>query len=216
MAILKVNNLSKKFGQRVILKNATFSVEKGEFVALVGPSGSGKSTLLNILGLLEEKTAGSIIINGKNAPKITSKKAVLIRRNFINYLFQSYALISDQTVKSNLLLGMHFVKESSSVKQDKIAKVLNDLDISHLVNEQVNVLSSGEKQRVSLARAILKPGELVLADEPTGALDPKHAEIAFEQIENLRTNYGKTIIMVTHKKEEALKADRIIELTNFK
>ncbi|MBP2058809.1 putative ABC transport system ATP-binding protein [Lactobacillus colini] len=212
---LEVCNLNKKFGSRTIFQNLSFTINSGEFVAIVGPSGCGKSTLLNILGLLETADQGKILLFNKELPPINSKQATLLRRNVINYLFQSFALITNKTVKDNLLLAMHFIKNSNANKEHLISNVLNELDISHLINEQISSLSGGEQQRVALARAILKPGNLVLADEPTGALDEQRAQLAFKQIEKLRSQYGKTILMVTHNLQQARQCDRIINLADL-
>ena len=140
----------------------------------------------------------------------------MLRRNTINYLFQSYALISDITVLDNLMVAMEFLDLSKKEKNDKIDKVLKDLDIFILKNKKVNTLSGGEQQRVALARCILKPGNLILADEPTGSLDPKMAEIVFELIKYLRDKYNKTVIIVTHDISLANKADFIVDLSEMK
>ena len=137
----------------------------------------------------------------------------MLRRKTINYLFQSYALISDITVWDNLMIAMEFLDLSKKEKNDKIDKVLKDLDIFILKNKKVNTLSGGEQQRVALARCILKPGNLILADEPTGSLDPKMAEIVFELIKYLRDKYNKTVIIVTHDILLANKADFIVDLS---
>lgn len=209
---IEVHKLIKKFDSRTILNKIDFTVESGEFVAIVGPSGCGKSTLLNILGLLENPDSGQIYILDKKLPAINSKEATLWRRNIINYLFQSFALIDNVSVKENLLLSMHFVKKSLSDKEKMISKVLNELEIPYLLDKKVTSLSGGEQQRVALARTILKPGEIILADEPTGALDKSHAQLAFGQIEQLRSKYGKTILMVTHNIEQAQQCDRVFDL----
>ena len=215
MNAITVRNLTKSYGTRTILNGLDFTIKEGEFVAIIGPSGSGKSTLLNILGMMEEPSAGQIELFNQPLPKINSRKATLLRRSTINYLFQSFALISDMTVKENLLWGMKFVKKSQKQKLEKIKQVLTDLDISHLSDDLVNTLSGGEQQRVSLARASLKPCKVILADEPTGALDPLHAQDAFDQIRQMQLKYGKTVIMVTHNHAEAKKADRIIALDSI-
>lgn len=214
MKALEVSHLNKSFGKRKVIDNLSFDVEEGEFVAIIGPSGSGKTTVSNMVGLLETTDSGRIKIFGQALPRINSRHATLLRRNEINYLFQSFALVSEISVKDNLLMGMNFVKKSKADKLKMIKQVLRDLDIAYLEDAMVNTLSGGEQQRVSLARAILKPGHLVLADEPTGALDPQHAEVAFQEIKRLQTEYGKTIIMVTHNIKEARQADRVIELKN--
>ncbi|OFI48230.1 ABC transporter [Floricoccus tropicus] len=209
---IEIQKLSKSFGNRKIIDNLNLTVMENEIVSLVGPSGCGKSTLLNMIGMLETVDSGKIKLFGKELPKITSKKATLARRDDINYLFQSFALVSDLTVKENLLLAMNFMNIKKSEKEKRIIEVLTWLDIDKLINEKVNKLSGGEQQRVAIARAILKPGDLILADEPTGSLDPLMAENVFSIIEKLRDNFGKTIIVVTHSMELANRTDRIIQL----
>ena len=209
---IEVLNVTKKFGKRHIFKNLNLSVEDGEFVALVGPSGCGKSTLLNMIGLLESRDEGQIRLKGKEIPKIESKAATMLRRNTINYLFQSFALINDMTIYQNLFLAMNFLKITNKEKDTKIDEILKKVHLDELKNEKVNTLSGGEQQRVPLARTILKPGDIILADEPTGSLDCVAAEVAFNLIKDLSKQYGKTIMMVTHSKDLANQADRIINI----
>ena len=215
MSAVDVRNVTKKFGTRTIIKNISFSVEDGELVALIGPSGCGKSTLLNMIGTLEPIDKGDIRIYGKKLPGINSRKATLLRRNTINYLFQSFALISDMTVFQNLLLSMRFLNLKEKEKEARIHSVLKLVGLSHLDSSMVNTLSGGEQQRVALARTILKPGKLILADEPTGALDVKAAELSFSLIKSLCKKYHKTVIMVTHSLDLAQRADRVIDLANY-
>ena len=216
MNILELKNVNKSYDGRKIIDNLTISIPENSLVAITGKSGSGKSTILNMIGLLESIDSGSIKINGNSSPNINSSKATMLRRNTINYLFQSYALISDITVLDNLMVAMEFLDLSKKEKNDKIDKVLKDLDIFILKNKKVNTLSGGEQQRVALARCILKPGNLILADEPTGSLDPKMAEIVFELIKYLRDKYNKTVIIVTHDISLANKADFIVDLSEMK
>ncbi|SDX99547.1 putative bacteriocin export ABC transporter [Lachnobacterium bovis] len=209
---IEVTGLNKKFGNRHIIENFNLEIEKGEFVAIVGPSGCGKSTLLNVLGMLEKYDGGKIKINGKKLPEINSKAATMVRRNVINYLFQNYALIDNETVEKNLLIAMEFVNKSHKEKINMISKTLDYVGLKHLQKEVVNTLSGGEQQRVALARTILKPGNIVLADEPTGSLDPKSSDNAFGLIKQLCKENGKTVVMVTHNMELAKRADRIVEM----
>ncbi|SFG49799.1 putative ABC transport system ATP-binding protein [Lachnospiraceae bacterium C7] len=209
---IEVTGLNKKFGNRHIIENFNIEIEKGEFVAIVGPSGCGKSTLLNILGMLENYDGGKIKINGKKLPEINSKAATMVRRKVINYLFQNYALIDNETVEKNLLIAMEFVNKSHKEKINMISKTLDYVGLKHLQKEVVNTLSGGEQQRVALARTILKPGNIVLADEPTGSLDPKSSDNAFGLIKQLCKENGKTVVMVTHNMELAKRADRIVEM----
>lgn len=208
--VIEVSHLGKKYGQRTIFKDVSFAVERGEFVAIVGLSGSGKSTLLNMLGLLEAVDQGEIKLLGKPVPNVNSWQATKLRRQQLNYLFQSFALIQTKTVEENLLLAMAFVKKSKREKQKEIDQILASLDLS-----KVQTLSGSEQQRCALARAILKPGEIVLADEPTGALDAKRAQAAFNQLLDLRSQQGKTVVLVTHNLAEAAQADRVIDLEKF-
>ena len=201
--------VSKKFGSREILKDLSFDVEENEFVALVGPSGSGKSTLLNMIGLLDNIDSGKILINGKILPKVNSRSAVNYRKNVINYLFQSNALISTSSVKDNLMLAMNFTNFSKEEKEKKIKETLRFVGLENRLDSKVNELSGGEQQRIAIVRAILKPGDIILADEPTGSLDPDMAQKSFDLIRSLRDQFGKTILIVTHNLDHAKQCDRI-------
>jgi len=209
---IEVLNVTKKFGKRYIFQNLNLSVEDGEFIAIVGPSGCGKSTLLNMIGLLESSDAGQIKLKGKEIPKIESNGATMLRRNTINYLFQSFALINDMTVYQNLFLAMNFSNITTKEKDARIEEILKKVHLEEFKDEKVNTLSGGEQQRVALARTILKPGDIILADEPTGSLDSAAAEIAFNLIKDLSKQYRKTVMMVTHSKNLANQADRIINI----
>lgn len=209
---IEVLNVTKKFGKRYIFQNLNLSVEEGEFIAIIGPSGCGKSTLLNMIGLLEEKDAGQIKLKGKEIPKIESKEATMLRRNTINYLFQSFALINDMTIYQNLFLAMKFLNITNKEKDKRINEILKKVHLEEFKDEKVNTLSGGEQQRVALARTILKPGDIILADEPTGSLDSEAAKIAFNLIKDLSKQYRKTVIMVTHSENLANQADRIINI----
>lgn len=212
---IEIKNISKKYGKRIIFSNLNINIEEGKMIALVGPSGCGKSTLLNMIGLLESYDNGEIKILGKELPKIESRAATLIRRNTINYLFQSFALINDITVCDNLFLAMNFMNLSNKEKSNKIDKMLEQVNLIHVKNELVNTLSGGEQQRVALARTILKPGNIILADEPTGSLDSASANNAFALIKSLCDHYGKTVLMVTHNPDLANKAHRVIDLSSI-
>ena len=212
MSMISVQSVSKKFGSREILKDLSFDVEENEFVALVGPSGSGKSTLLNMIGLLDNIDSGKILINGKILPKVNSRSAVNYRKNVINYLFQSNALISTSSVKDNLMLAMNFTNFSKEEKEKKIKETLRFVGLENRLDSKVNELSGGEQQRIAIVRAILKPGEIILADEPTGSLDPDMAQKSFDLIRSLRDQFGKTILIVTHNLDHAKQCDRIVSL----
>lgn len=209
---VEIRNLTKSFGRRQIFTEFQLEIQEGEFVAITGPSGCGKSTLLNMVGLLESFEQGEILINGRKLPPIESRAATMLRREKINYLFQSYALINDMTIVENLLAAMNFMTISKKEKLQRIEEVLRQVGLLELKEEKINTLSGGEQQRVAIARTILKPGDLILADEPTGALDADTAETVFSLIADLSRKYRKTVVMVTHSQELADRADRIVKL----
>lgn len=209
---LQVDALNKSFGSNTVLYNISFEIESGESVALVGPSGCGKSTLLNIIGLLETLDSGAISLEGRAYPSINSKKATLMRRTEINYLFQSFALINDWKVSKNLLLALQYTKLSKQEQERLIRAALEGYGIGEKFDAVVNELSGGEKQRVAIARAMIKPGNLILADEPTGSLDKAMTTIVIDSLlDSVRANH-KTLLMVTHDMGIAQRCDRIIEL----
>ena len=209
---LQVDALNKSFGSNTVLHNISFEIESGESVALVGPSGCGKSTLLNIIGLLETLDSGAISLEGRAYPSINSKRATLMRRTEINYLFQSFALINDWKVSKNLLLALQYTKLSKQEQERLIRTALENYGIDEKFDAVVNELSGGEKQRVAIARAMIKPGNLILADEPTGSLDKAMATIVIDSLlDSVHANH-KTLLMVTHDMGIAQRCDRIIEL----
>ncbi len=209
---LQVDALNKSFGSNTVLHSISFEIESGESVALVGPSGCGKSTLLNIIGLLETLDSGTINLEGRTYPSINSKKATFMRRTEINYLFQSFALINDWKVSKNLLLALQYTKLSKQEQERLIRTSLENYEIGEKFDAVVNELSGGEKQRVAIARAMIKPGNLILADEPTGSLDKAMATIVIDSLlDSVHANH-KTLLMVTHDMGIAQRCDRIIEL----
>ena len=209
---LQVDALNKSFGSNTVLHSISFEIESGESVALVGPSGCGKSTLLNIIGLLETLDSGTINLEGRTYPSINSKKATFMRRTEINYLFQSFALINDWKVSKNLLLALQYTELSKQEQERLIRTALENYGIGEKFDAVVNELSGGEKQRVAIARAMIKPGNLILADEPTGSLDKAMATIVIDSLlDSVHANH-KTLLMVTHDMGIAQRCDRIIEL----
>lgn len=212
MKHIELNDISKSYGNRKIIDNLSFFIEEKEIVAIVGKSGSGKSTILNMIGLLETYDGGEILLKEKRLPDLNSKQATLLRRNEINYLFQTNALISEKTVRENLLLAMEYVDIKDEEKFKKISEILDRLDILDIKDQKANTVSGGEAQRVALARCILKPGDLILADEPTGSLDPKMSDKVFSLLLGLRNDYNKTILVVTHDMDMAKKCDRMIDI----
>lgn len=212
MKHIELNNISKSYGNRKIINNLSFSIDENEIIAIVGKSGSGKSTLLNMIGLLETYDSGEILLKGEKLPNLNSKEATLLRRNEINYLFQTNALINEKTVRENLLVSMEYVDIKDEEKSTKINEILDKLDILDIIEQKINTISGGEAQRVALARCVLKPGDLILADEPTGSLDPIMSDEVFSLLLNLRSAYNKTILIVTHDMDIARRCDRIIDI----
>ena len=216
MNAVEIMDVTKKYGDRVIFDHINMEIREGEMTALIGPSGCGKSTLLNMIGLLEDLSNGKIRIFGKEIPKINSRKATMLRRNTVNYLFQSSALVGDMTVYQNLMLAMHFVRISQKEKEIRINRMLHEVGLPKMKSAVVNTMSGGEQQRVALARTLLKPGKLILDDEPTGALDEKSAEKVFLLLRDLCVQYKKTVIMVTHNMELAQQTDQVVNLRKYK
>lgn len=215
MYAVELRNVTKKFTSRTIFQDVCLTVGDGEFAAMIGPSGCGKSTILNMIGALEPCEEGEILIFGKKLPDVNSREATLLRRKSVNYLFQSFALISEMSVYQNLMLALHFANISQREKEVRIDRILEAVHLLTLKDAAVNTLSGGEQQRTALARTILKPGKLVLADEPTGALDARSAEEAFSLLQSLSRQYKKTVLMVTHSLELAGRTDRVIDLTAY-
>ena len=198
--MIKINKLNKKYGNRTVFKDFGIEFEEGAFVSIYGESGSGKSTLLNIIGLLEKFDSGDVIINGRKNIGIDSKEAILMRRNEISYLFQSYALIDEMTVYDNLKLALEYRKYSKPEKDEKIREVLKYVGLSDKIKSFIYELSGGEQQRVAMARVLLHDTNIILADEPTGSLDEKNKQVILELLKK-ENEKGKTIIVATHDKD---------------
>ena len=198
--MINIDKLNKKYGNRTVFKDFSIEFKEGEFVSIYGESGSGKSTLLNIIGLLEKFDSGDLIINGRKNIGIDSKEAILMRRNEISYLFQSYALIDEMTVYDNLKLSLEYRKYSKSEKDEKIREVLKYVGLSDKIKRFVYELSGGEQQRVAMARVLLHDTNIILADEPTGSLDEKNKQVILELLKK-ENEKGKTIIVATHDKD---------------
>lgn len=193
--MIKINKLNKKYGNRTVFKDFDIEFEEGAFVSIYG-----KSTLLNIIGLLEKFDSGDVIINGRKNIGIDSKEAILMRRNEISYLFQSYALIDEMTVYDNLKLALEYRKYSKPEKDEKIREVLKYVGLSDKIKSFIYELSGGEQQRVAMARVLLHDTNIILADEPTGSLDEKNKQVILELLKK-ENEKGKTIIVATHDKD---------------
>ena len=215
-AYIQTESLSKSYGKHHVLSGLNLSIGKGETVAITGPSGCGKTTLLNMLGLLEKPDSGMIFLSGKIYPKISSKQAMLLRRNEISYLFQSFALIDSRTVRDNLMLALYYTKLGKAEKLTRIERALERFDLGDKLDAMVNELSGGEKQRVAISRAMLKPGGLILADEPTGSLDANMAAIVMDSLVLAARDTKKTLVVVTHDMNMAAKCDCVLTMVEGK
>ena len=210
---IELNHIDKSYKNRTVIKNFSLTVQDGQFVAITGPSGSGKSTILNILGLFESPDNGIYLINGKNAPKINPSASNKFIRQNINYLFQNFALIDDISVYKNLEMALKYVPGTKSEKQVQIYDALAKVNMTNHEHDLVATLSGGEQQRIAIARAILKPGKLILADEPTASLDEKNRDIVFNLLSSLNQQ-GKTIIVVTHDQSLSKRIPTVVQISN--
>ncbi len=209
--MIYLKNISKNIGENVILKNINLSILKGEFVAIIGQSGSGKTSLLNIIGTLDEPSGGSFIFENFEVTKLSKDEKARLRREKIGFIFQRYNLLSLLSAKENVALPAVYAGEIHSKRKEKSEKLLQSLELGLKQEFKPNELSGGQQQRVSIARALMNGGELILADEPTGALDSKSGEMVLEILQKLNEQ-GHTIVLVTHDRNIALKAGRIIEI----
>ena len=211
MLVVKMKNLRKTYGSHIILNDFNLEVEEGEFVAITGSSGSGKSTLLNIIGGIETFDSGEYNLFGKETPDYNSYAGIKLLRYDISYLFQNFALISSRTVRENIEIGLQYSKLKRQEKNNLISEALIKVGLEGYDKRKVFELSGGEQQRVALARIILKPSKLILADEPTGSLDLKNREIVMKILCDLNKMW-KTIIIVTHDPNVVQYASKSIAL----
>jgi putative ABC transport system ATP-binding protein len=210
-AICELTDVTKSFRGRTVINNLSLSVARGEMVALTGRSGMGKSTVLNMMGLLENYDSGAVELFGTAAPKVKSKPAEKILRYRLGYLFQNYALIDGETADYNLKIAQKYASTPRGEKAHQRSEALRRTGLQGCAERKVYELSGGEQQRLALARLMLKPCELVLADEPTGSLDAENREHILDILRGMR-NEGKTIIIVTHDSQVADACDRVISL----
>ena len=216
--ILKVKNLCKNYGKGntlvKALDNVSFSVEKGEFVAIVGSSGSGKSTLMHLLGGVDKPTSGEIIIDGENIYKLNENNLAIFRRRQVGLIYQFYNLIPILNVEENITLPI--LLDSRKPDEKYLKEIIETLGLKSRVKHLPNELSGGQQQRVSIGRALMNRPALLLADEPTGNLDSKASNDIIELLKLSNQKYKQTIIMITHDHKLALNADRIITIEDGK
>lgn len=214
MEILKVENLIKQYGKGDTLVKAidgiSFTVEKGEFVAIVGSSGSGKSTLLHIIGGVDRPTSGKVYVDGEDVFKLNENNLAIFRRRQVGLIYQFYNLIPILNVKENITLPI--LLDGKKVDEKYLDELVDTLGLSKRVNHLPNELSGGEQQRVSIGRALMNRPSILLADEPTGNLDSKNSKEIVDLLRLSNKKYKQTIIMITHDQGLALNADRIITI----
>lgn len=213
-SILKIENIEKYYGNKSSLTkaidNISFSVENGEFIAIMGASGSGKTTLLNCISTIDKVTSGHIYIDGEDITMLKGNKLNKFRREKLGFIFQDFNLLDTLTASENIALSLTIQNVPNKEIMSKIKKVSQDLNIEKVLNKYPYQMSGGEKQRVASARAIVTDPKLVLADEPTGALDSKSAKMLLERFEYLNQENSSTILMVTHDAYTASYASRVI------
>nr|WP_311445315.1 ABC transporter ATP-binding protein [Ezakiella coagulans] len=218
MEILKIENLKKMYGKGENLVNAvddvSFSIERGEFIAVVGPSGSGKSTLLHLIGGVDRPNDGKIYIEGTDISNYNSKELALFRRRKVGIVYQFYNLIPNLTVKHNIELPLTL--DGRRVNEKLFDDIVNKLGISKKLNNFPSELSGGQNQRVAIARSLIYEPSLLLLDEPTGNLDRKNSNEIIEILKYFNHTSNQTIILVTHDESVALESDRIITIVDGK
>ena len=193
------------------LKNASFSVDKGEFIAVMGPSGCGKSTLLHLLGGLIKPTSGRILIDGIDISLLTDAERTAIRRDKIGYVFQRFNLLPTLTAKGNIDLAKR-IHGNGHLGTDSVGEIIDLLGLHGKINMRPSELSGGEQQRIAIARALVNEPSIILADEPTGSLDSRNAHAVLQMLQNLNRQLKQTIVMITHDSEAASTASRVIEM----
>lgn len=208
---LEVNNIKKHFGEGEskveVLKGIDLSIEKGEICVLLGPSGSGKSTLLNIIGGIDNADSGFISINGEKTADMSEKALTMYRRKHLGYIFQMYNLIPNLNIKENVEVGAYL-----SVNPLDVDEILHTLGLYEHRHKLPNQLSGGQQQRTAIGRAIVKNPDILLCDEPTGALDYNTSKEILKLIEDINQKYGNTVVMVTHNDAIKNMADRVVKL----
>lgn len=212
--MITLKNVNKVYSTDMIetqaLEDVNLHIDKGEFVSIMGPSGCGKSTLLNIVGLLDDPTSGSVIIDGTNVIGLNDFRLSAFRNAKLGFVFQSFHLIDTLNVLDNVMLPLVYRRMSESERQKRAVEVLERVGLSHRIRHRPSQLSGGQCQRVAIARAIVGNPEIILADEPTGNLDSKMGGEVMDLLHTLNKEDGRTIMMVTHNEEQAQGTDRII------
>ena len=218
MEVIKLKDINKKYGkgesQEHVLKDINLSINKGDMVAIMGPSGSGKTSLLNILGLMDKQSSGRYELYGEDILNKSEKELASLRNEKIGFVFQNFNLINEYNLIENVIIPLSYSKNKSSMKKRAISK-LEEVGLKNYIKKKVNELSGGQKQRVAIARALVNEPEIILADEPTGALDEKNGNSIMEILKHINKK-GKTVIIITHDINIANKCKNIIEIKDGK
>lgn len=210
--MIEIKNIWKSFGELEVLKGVNLHVEQGEIVAIVGKSGAGKTTLLQIIGTLDRPTKGQVLIDGTDVFEMKDRELAAFRNKHIGFIFQFHQLLPEFTALENVCIPAMIAREKESVYMPRAEKLLRDLGLAGRLHHKPNELSGGEKQRVAAARALMMAPDIILADEPTGSLDSQNKQELSDLLLKLRKEYVQTILLVTHDKDLAMMADRVIEI----
>lgn len=212
--MIQVKDIHKSFGELEVLKGVNLKVEKGEIVAIIGKSGAGKTTLLQIIGTLDRPTKGQVLIDGTDVFAMKDRELAAFRNKHIGFIFQFHQLLPEFTALENVCIPAMIAREKEAEYKVRAERLLTELGLKDRMNHKPNELSGGEKQRVAAARALMMQPTIILADEPTGSLDTQNKKELSDLLLQLRKQYGQTILLVTHDKELAAIADRVIEIVD--
>lgn len=210
--MIEVKDIHKSFGTLEVLKGVNLRVKQGEIVAIVGKSGAGKTTLLQLIGTLDRPTNGQVLIDGTDVFTLNDTQLAAFRNKHIGFIFQFHQLLPEFTALENVCIPAMIAREKVADYQPRAKQLLTNLGLADRMEHKPNELSGGEKQRVAAARALMMKPSIILADEPTGSLDEKNKRELSELLLHLREQYGQTILLVTHDKDLATMADRVIEI----
>lgn len=210
--MIEVKNIHKSFGSLEVLKGVNLQVQQGEIVAIIGKSGAGKTTLLQIIGTLDRPSQGKVLIDGTDVFALKDRELAAFRNKHIGFIFQFHQLLPEFTALENVCIPAMIAREKESDYRPRAEQLLRDLGLGDRLQHKPNALSGGEKQRVAAARALMMHPDIILADEPTGSLDEKNKRELSDLLLQLRKQYGQTILLVTHDKDLASMADRVIEI----